>query len=333
MSSETKLPFFLFYEEPDPDRWFPSDRYPRRLIRRLVRGPARPGGVMRWFLNLQAGLDRLGLPYRLNDYRGLHRRPGAVAHVVGKPQVIDRIRPGHPIVFGPALAAHPSENDFWGRPDLSLILVSCEWFRLMYERDLPRPIPTAVWPAGVETDLWRPPVARPRGRVLVYDKVRWRRDELVPGLVDPILARLRAEGLEPVHLRYGHYREEDFRSLLDQVGAMIFLCEHETQGFAYLQALSCGVPIFAWDRGGLWQDPGHFPHRVRFGPVSSVPYFDARCGERFTDLDSFQSGLASFLRRAEDGAFRPRDYVVENFDLATQARRYLQLVSAVAPRS
>lgn len=281
---------------------------------------------MRWFLNLRSGLDRLGVPYRVNDYRGLRRSPGALACVVGKPHVIDKIPPGHPIVYGPGVAAHPYENDFWQRPELRLILLSCDWFRAMYERDLPRPVPTAVWPAGVETDLWHPPADRPWGRVLVYDKIRWRRDEYVPGLVQPILDRLRAEGVEPVHLRYGSYLEEDFRALLDQVSAMVFLCEHETQGFAYLQTLACGVPILAWERGGFWQDPSMYPERVRFEPVSAVPYFDARCGRRFSDREGFQAEIGPFLRDARAGGYRPRDYVVENFDLAARARDYLELV-------
>ena len=51
-------PLNLFYEEPDPDRWLPLDRYPRRLIRRIVRGPFQPGGTMRVYLNLRAGLDQ-----------------------------------------------------------------------------------------------------------------------------------------------------------------------------------------------------------------------------------------------------------------------------------
>ena len=84
-------PLFIFYEEPDPDRWISGDRHLRRFIRRILRGKPRPGGVMRWFLNLQSGLDRLGVSYRVNDYRGLRRSPGAVAHVVGKPHVIDKI--------------------------------------------------------------------------------------------------------------------------------------------------------------------------------------------------------------------------------------------------
>lgn len=325
-------PFFLFYEEPDPDRWLPWDRYPRRFIRRLVRGEPKPGGVMRWFLNLRTGLDRLGVSYRLNDYRGLRRTPGAVAHVVGKPHVIEHIPHGHPIVYGPGIAAHPYENDFWSRPDFALIIASCDWFKAMYKRDLPRPIPVAVWPAGIETDLWTPPDNRPSGKVLVYDKIRWRRDEYEPQLLQPVIDRLRAEGREVVHLRYGHYEEEHFQRLLKEVSAMVFLCEHETQGFAYLQTLSSGVPIFAWDRGGYWQDPSMYPHRVIFEPVTSVPYFDERCGQRFADTEEFHAGIRGFLAKVDAGVYRPRDYVTENFDLAAQAKRYIELAASAASR-
>lgn len=327
----TNAPLFLFYEEPDPDRWIRGDRHLRRLVRRIVRGPHKPGGVMRWYLNLRAGLDRLGVKYRVNDYSGLRRTPGAVAHVVGKPHVVDLIPPGHPIVYGPGIAAHPFESDFWERADIALMLISCEWFKAMYDRDLPRPLRTTVWPAGVETDLWLPPVTPPSAKILVYDKIRWRRDEYEPGLLTPIFARLRAEGREFVHLRYGHYDEDGFRRLLGEVSAMIFLCEHETQGFAYLQALSCGVPIFAWDRGGMWQDPSLYPQRVQFGPVTSVPYFDETCGARFADEAGFQAGFGSFLSKADSRAYRPRDYVVKNFDLARQAQAYLDLAATVTP--
>ncbi len=325
-------PLFLFYEEPDPDRWFSGDRYPRAFIRRLVRGKPRPGGVMRWFLNLRTGLDQLGVEYRVNDYKGLKKNPGSVAHVIGKPHVIDLIPPGHPIVYGPGIGAHPYENDFWSRPDLRLIIISCDWFKAMYDRDLPRPIATAVWPAGIETDLWTPPATPPKRKVLVYDKIRWRHDDYDTQLIQPILKRLEAEGCETVVLRYGHYLEEDFNCLLKEVSAMVFLCEHETQGFAYLQTLSCGVPIFAWDRGGFWQDPSMYPHRVQFSPVTSVPYFDERCGLQFTDNAGFQEKIGRFLADVEAGVYRPRDYVMENFDLKQQARRYVDLAASVKSR-
>lgn len=136
-----------------------------------------------------------------------------------------------------------------------------------------------------------------------------------------------------MHLQYGHYLEEDFQRELQGVSAMIFLCEHETQGFAYLQTLSCGVPILAWDRGGLWQDPAMYPNRVQFGPVTSVPYFDNRCGRTFSDIDEFQVAIAPFLEQVKTSVFRPRDYVVENFNLATRSQQYLSLIRPFVQRS
>jgi hypothetical protein len=61
-----------------PDRWLKFDRYPRAVVRRLVRGPRRIMGLERVFLNLVGGLDRIGIPYRVNDYRHVRRHAGAV---------------------------------------------------------------------------------------------------------------------------------------------------------------------------------------------------------------------------------------------------------------
>lgn len=342
----TKTPLHLFYEEPDPDRWLPFDRFPRRWIRRLLRGTQRPGGVMRWFLNLKAGLNELGEPFVVNDYRSLRRSPGAVACVVGKPHVVEKILPGHPILYGPGIAAHPYENDFWESADIRLILISCKWFKEMYDRDLSVMIPTVVWPAGVETERWRPEGAGESGKrlkeqetqsprnakpfdYLIYDKVRWEHEKYEKKLIEPIREELRRRGLSFQEIRYGYYEEDGYRQALQECRAMIFLCEHETQGFAYLQALSCGVEILAWDRGGEWKDPSMYPELVRFAPVTSVPYWDKRCGEIFEDVKVFPSALSKFESRRQAGEYNPRAYVVENFGLADRAREYLQWVRSI----
>jgi glycosyltransferase involved in cell wall biosynthesis len=114
-------------------------------------------------------------------------------------------------------------------------------------------------------------------------------------------------------------------ALVQRSKAMIFLCEHETQGIAYQQALSCGVPILAWDRGGFWQDPSYFPHRVQFQPVSSVPYWDDRCGLKFTDFSEFSTQLEIFLEKSEHQLFSPRDYILEHLTLAKCAQQYLEI--------
>ena len=110
---------------------------------------------------------------------------------------------------------------------------------------------------------------------------------------------------------------------------MIFLCEHETQGFAYQQALACGVPVLAWDRGGYWQDPTYYPQHERFGPVSSVPYWDERCGLKFADALEFSNRFEEFWTGVLEQRFQPRDYVVENLTLEKCSRHYLELVGRV----
>ena len=122
----------LFYEEPDPDRFLPFDRYPRRVLRRLVRGPERPGGQQRVFLNLCAGLRRLGEPYRVNDYRYAQRHPDEPVGIVGKPFVLDKLAWKNPIVFGASIFSHPVDDPgLMTRLPVRRMLVPGEWVRQM----------------------------------------------------------------------------------------------------------------------------------------------------------------------------------------------------------
>ena len=316
----------IFYEEPDGDRWLPFDRYPRRLVRNLVRGPTKPSGQMRVFLNLCAGLDKLGLAYRHNDYRHLRGNPEELACVIGKPCVLDKMVRGNPILFGASVFSHPIEDpNLLKRLPVKLVLVPGEWMRRMFEPYYGKKV--VAWPVGIDTDFWRPaPEAKKEYDFLIYDKVRWEHERYEKELIDPIRAELRKQGLSFTEIRYGHYKEEEFHSLLKKIKAMIFLCEHETQGIAYQQALSCGVSILAWDRGGYWRDPTYYPHKVKFGPVSSVPYWDQRCGVKFTGIGEFEPKLEEFIHHMNAGQNAPRDYVVENLELAAKAREYLGIV-------
>ncbi|HEY9711742.1 MAG TPA: glycosyltransferase, partial [Oculatellaceae cyanobacterium] len=258
----------LFYEEPESDRFLPFDRYPRRIIRRIVRGKPRPGGQMRVFLNLCAGLDKLSIPYRVNDYRYIQQHPDEIVCIIGKPHLLDKIKWKNPIVFGAAVFSHPVDDpELLNRLSISKILVPGEWMRQMWEFYYGDRV--LAWPVGIDTTTWAPLSDRKDIDFLLYDKVRWEHDRYENELIAPIKSCLEQQGLKIAVIRYGLYQEEEFHSLLDRSKAMIFLCEHETQGIAYQQALACGVPILAWDRGGFWQDPSYFPDKVKFAPVSS----------------------------------------------------------------
>lgn len=324
-NSKATLPLNLFYDEPDPDRWFPLDRYPRKFVRRLIRGPKRPGGHTRVFLNLCAGLDKLEIPYRVNNYRYIHSHPKELACIIGKPYLLDQYSWKNPILFGASGFSHPvADLKLFERLPVRKVLVPGKWMKAMFtpfygDRVL-------AWPVGIDTEKWKPTSAQEKDiDILLYNKIRWEKERYDTELVEPIRVALAHRRLRFAELRYGLYKEEDFHSLLARSKSMIFLCEHETQGIAYQQALACGVPTIAWDRGGYWQDPSYYPHKAKFSPVSSVPYWDCRCGLRFSEISEFTQILEEFLKKLYSQCFDPRSYILENLTLEKCAQQYFEI--------
>lgn len=320
----------LFYKEPDPDRWFLFDHFPRRIFRTLIRGKAQPSGQRRVFLNLCAGLDRLGIGYRVNDFRHARLHPKEPVGIVGKPFLLDKSAWSNPIIFGAAVYSHPIDDPkLLDRLPIRRVLVPGPWMEEMC-----RPwwgSHVRAWPVGIDTDLWSPVPKNQRSvDVLLYDKVMWNHEEEENVLIAPIRNCLSMQGRSSEVIRYGYYREDDFKGALSRCRAMIFLCEHETQGIAYQQALASGVPILAWDRGGVWRDPSYYPDRVVFRPVTSVPYWDERCGERFSDASDFEAAWDCFWDKVQGGGYAPRDYILDHLTLENCAKQYVGHVDEVA---
>jgi len=320
-------PLNLFYAEPDPDRWIKYDRYPRKLIRRIVRGKQGPGGVGMIVLSLMKGLDKIGIPYRLNDYKHIKKHPEEIACIIGKPHVLFDKKWLNPIIFGAGIYSHPIERPhlFKEYPNVKRFLVPGEWMRKMCEPYYGDKV--VAWPAGIDTDEWQPYTNIKTSDFLIYDKIRWDHDQYQRGLINPIIQTLNNKGLSYHFIKYGSYTGTELKQKLSISKAVIFLCEHETQGQAYQQILATNTPILAWDRGGFWQDPYYYPHKVQYEPVSSVPYWDERCGLKFSGIDGFESALSAFTTNLS--SYHPRDYVVENLSLAVCAQKYMDIYNQV----
>ncbi len=317
----------LFYEEPDTDRWFKYDRYPRRIIRRIVRGKERPGGVMLVALNLMAGLDRLKVPYRFNDYRYIKKHPEELACIIGKPHLLYEKPWKNPVLLGAGIFSHPTDSPdiFKKYPNLKQVLVPGEWMREMCEPFYGDKV--SAWPTGIDTEKWKPFPEPKMYDFLIYDKVRWEYDQHEKALLYHLKNTLDKRGLNFQLIRYGNYSPSELREKLRVSKAAIFLCEHETQGLAYQQILSCNIPVLAWDQQGYWKDPAYYPHRVRYKPVSSVPYWDDRCGLKFRNRDEFEPRLTEFLQNLD--SYKPRDYIMENLTLEICAQKYLDIYHEV----
>jgi glycosyltransferase involved in cell wall biosynthesis len=203
-------------------------------------------------------------------------------------------------------------------PRFRIYLVLAQW---MY--DMFRPIygdACVRWHAGTDTDQWADTSLFAKDiDFLVYDKIRWNHEALSTELLHPILDVLARRGLRTHLIRYKYHDHKTYRRLLERSRAMIFLCEHETQGLAYQEALACNVPVLAWDNG-YWLDPLWKQVSNAMIPASSVPFFSADCGDRFANLGRFEEALNRFLDRMI--SYRPRKYVLENLSWQQSATIY-----------
>ena len=219
----------LYYRsEPERNRWLPGDRLVRPIVRRIVRGPKRLGGVDRVFLNLCKGLELIGQPYSVNAPFRLIKSKDRVG-VLGRGRYcLEGYNIDHPIVAGIGLMTHPSEwptllHDY----PVVKYLQHSEWAAEVYRPYFGHAV--ELWPVGIDTAIWKPRPLQPKATdVLVYDKIMWDYESQQAAFRRPILEELDARGLTYEIVRYGEYQSVDYQAALARSKAMLFLCEHES---------------------------------------------------------------------------------------------------------
>ncbi len=274
------------------------------------------------FLNLKHSLESVGVTVRVNDFSYARKNPDQPIGISGYPAVFDKVVLRNPAVFGPGYVPPPAEiEDVMQRCNIRVVTLPSEWPCTIW-----RPVlDDAVQPmfVSIDTDTW-PDLSHHDKTidVIVYDKIRWAQDARRQDLLQPLLKHLTRKNLSYVVLRYGDHHLGQFRQALANARSMAFLCEHETQGLAYQEAMSSNVPIFAWDEGVLVD-----PHQKKLiSPdvqVSSVPYFNDQCGMTFK-RDKVEDAFDTFWSKRQE--FSPREYVLDNLNFSAGATRYLSLL-------
>jgi hypothetical protein len=316
----------LFFEDRDPDTFVRGDRRLRRMLRKGV-GLLRPNrqrvsGFEISFRLLRKALTDAGQRVHVNDFALARRHPDFPVGLCGYSQILDDWALPNPAVVGPGMYDHPKQNiGLLDDRRYAAYIVFCNWMRDMfgnwYERDRLFP-----WFGGIDVNEW--PTAEDRLKdidVIVYDKIRWNRETLEPGFREPLLDELRRRGLRFEILRYGSYTLGMYRKLLKRSRSLLFLCEHETQGMAYQEAMASDLPVLAWDQGS-WIDPNSSNWEANAVPATSVPYFSDECGERFNGLEDFPVVLDRFLERLPE--YKPRAWVAAHLSPEESAALYLR---------
>ncbi|SFU42604.1 Glycosyltransferase involved in cell wall bisynthesis [Methylobacterium sp. 174MFSha1.1] len=311
-------------------RWFRYDPIVRRPIRAVLDRvrPARATGLKKVGRNLRLGLSRIGVSV---DWVTAVRRPprdGGWGIVNGPLELLRNPLQVRPSVTGPGLLSWPMEcPELFATTRIRRHLAASAWMADLCRAHLGGDI--GIWPLGIETDRFVPERKTTPFSVLVYDKVHLYLDKVpeVVGLTEHVCAVLGALDVPYTVIRYGAYLEDEYIRRLAEAHAVVFLSQHETQGVALMEAMSCNLPILAWNPGRVLEESVLHSTPVCPIPASAIPYFSPECGDSFATAASFEAKARAFIRRCGHGEYQPRPYVVDNFSLESSARHYLEHLS------
>ena len=319
----------LYFKKPPLGyKWIPGDRQLIYFIRKIL-GLNKVGGIERVFVNLCKGFDKLNVSYNINkEFSKI--QPGEPVVVLGAGKIsLQGYDQPNPVIAGIGLMTHPNEwPGLFSKYPVAKYLQHSDWTNNIYKRHFGENN-CEIWPAGIDTEHWQPGSnSKKSNDVLIYNKIMWSKEETSKNLRKPIIESLNKMGLSHKEIVYGEYKGAAYYDFLQQSRAMIFLCEHESQGFACCEALSMNVPVFAWDQG-YWLDPNRFKWNDPVIPATSVPFFDERCGMKFKDIDGFKHKIAEFWQKVKEEKFSPRKYILENLTLEKSAERMLEIINEV----
>jgi len=210
-------------------------------------------------------------------------------------------------LVGPNLYVLPTDDvEIWSLFDNHL--VPCKWVKDQYETfPITKQANIHIWPVGIDTDMFCPD-----GEKDVDCFVYFKRGS--PETRDKLIQLLRDKKMTFVEMTYGNYTEQDFIRTVRRCRFCVVLTDTESQGIAYQEILSMGLPCYVVDKS-IWDyRPEHSC------PSTSVPYFDSRCGIKCSDLSFFDAFLYDLHK------FKPRDYILENLTLEKCASDYIKLM-------
>jgi len=155
------------------------------------------------------------------------------------------------------------------------------------------------WPAGVNTDYWKPDLSLKRDTVLVFEK----QNKGPVGPIEPYTEHLLNMGWKVEVMRYGSFSHDKYRAALQHACLMIGFVTDESQGIAWAEAWSCDVPTLIWRNTSNIYNGRHYK-------CSTAPYLCEDNGLFFDDLEHFKEQFAYWQNQTN--LFQPRHWTLEN---------------------
>lgn len=219
-------------------------------------------------------------------------------------------------LMGPNLFVVPSE---WGEfcKKFDRYIVPSLWVKNKYTEYTELLHATIdVWPVGIDTEVWTKTTPSIKPKVLVYFKSREQSE------LDNVTNVLKQNSIDFKILKYGSYDEKELYTSCIECNCCILLTGTESQGIAYMQILSMGLPIYVINKSKF-----DYFGKYKESPIdsTSVPYFDKSCG--FVDNSFIEDNFLRFLSSLSD--FDPFSFIRERFTTKKCAKEYIDILEKV----
>lgn len=276
-------------------------------------------GVTRSLIEGLVKKNLLSYNYNPNFYTRIYQTVVVLSGVSSLKQAISLKRKGkiQKLIAGPNIVIFSSDfNNLIASEEIDCIITPAEIINQLYILDnasLKGRI--CAWPAGVNTDFWKPEQSIVRNQILIYEK----QSKGPVGPVEPYRDYLISLGYQVIIFKYGNYSITEYREQLFKSILMIGFVSDESQGLAWAEAWASDVPTF------IWQNELHIYEGRKYS-CSTAPYLTEESGIFFSDFEDFK---LKFLRwENSEFDFKPRKWCVENMSDEVCAEKLIEIIKS-----
>jgi hypothetical protein len=255
--------------------------------------------------SLIEGLDKIGADFNYNPncLADLATTVVVLAGVQTLRQAIKLKQKGYikKLYAGPNLVNFSSDYDsLLASTEIDAAITPCNLINNLYIEDNPSLKDRIFsWPAGVDTEYWKPDPNVKREKILIFEK----HAKGPVGPISPYVNYLRDCGWPVVIIKYGSYNHNEFLQMLRQSFLMLGFVTDESQGIAWLEAWSADVPTL------IWKNNYNVIQGRRY-KCSTAPYLNKSNGLFFNDLEDFKIKFDYWVKHREQ--FNPRAWTLKN---------------------
>lgn len=204
------------------------------------------------------------------------------------------------------------------------------WNKEVHNEFIPLKMKYVTCPFGLDIDnipIRKEPIG---DKVMIYFKRRH------TSLLDHVRSYLHFKGVDYSIFSYGSYNDADYKAEMENCKFIIWIGTHESQGFAFQEALARNIPILLWDVTSMY-DEMNWNNSIYTGLrekgkkllATTANVWSDECGVRFTDGSEFESKFIEMNEKYDAGLFNPRKVIANELSLDKAYKNMLEQVELI----